>query len=128
MNRSQGNILASPVISQNFLLFIKGVWLELTFFFELLIAEYAQASEKVVSSIGHDFSGQIKAHSLKQSLPGDLVEPVKLKNEGNEIYSSQTVLNSPVLPVQPEKVELKRKHFNAFRVSIYPISIGLQQL
>jgi len=104
------------------------VRLVLACFLEFLVTEDADTPKEVVAPIGHNFCGQIEAHGFEQPLPGYFVEPVELEDEGHEVDGSETVLDCPVLPLQPEQVELKGQQLGTAGVGIDSSSVGLQQL
>ncbi len=116
------------MLSQHFPLLFVGVRLVLACFLEFLISKNRHTPEQVVPSVGHDLPGQVEAHGLQQPLPGNFVEPIELQHKGHQVDGGQTVLHSPVLPVQPEEVKFEGQHLGTARISINAFSVRGQQL
>ena len=99
------------MFGQNLLLLFKIIFFIKSQVFELIIINNGFISKKIVSEV-YEFERKIESDCLKQSLSRYLVEPVELEAERHEVKRTYGVFNSPVLPLNPEEVKLKGKHFH----------------
>jgi hypothetical protein len=128
MYRAKGDIVIGPMISEDLILFVTIIMLISAHFLEFLIADDGGIFEEVSAAIGDRFYSQIETNCLQQPLPRDLIKPVEFQSKRQQINIGETVFNFPVLPGQPENIELKRQHFGAARILVYPVHELLQVL
>ena len=105
------SLLISLDCHKHLLLLLKIILFIESQVFELIIIDNGFVSKKIVSEV-NEFKRKIKSDCLKQSLSRYLVEPVELEAERHEVKRTYGVFNSPVLPLNPEEVKLKGKHFH----------------
>ena len=124
MHWPQSHIFLQPMLSQNFPLFLVVIFFIHPLLFQLLISNNGLLPENIVAKIDQ-LQSSIEPYRLKQPLPGNLVEPVEFQTKRHEENGTNRIFNCPLLPLQPKKIELERKHFNLLCVSVYSICICL---
>jgi hypothetical protein len=96
--------------------------------FGFVAAHDSDLPEEVVSSKGHEFPGEVKSDSLKESLPRQFVHPVELQHKGEEDKHRHGILNFPLLPLGECQIKLKWQELDVLGIVVDPIAVGLQFL